>query len=390
MNPNPLRAFVAGLPALPMALFALPLVLGLGAIPMSQEGNLRRLDPDEQQLDPNRMQEMFEREFDRSRWHQRLTQADLDQRERSFDFLLKRARFDALARAYLEELAHDPQAGELAWTARLGLRELGRANFPIQGLPGAGPFALDPLGGNLPGSVQRMRDAMKELFAQGGFAWTVPRPDGSAPSEADSRRGRRKLEVEQDSNGARVRITEGEGGAERTRSYPGASLEAILRQYPELEPELEGLQLRVAPGTPLLLRFDLAARGREIRGRRFPAQTEQGLPLVPQELSAPILTDRLGVVVHPVHGTRADELGLAAGTGLVVEKTVMGTYAHLLGVVTGDVLIELDGLALTSGDDIERHMLVRRPEDPLSLVWFDELGQRQEKTWQPGEVGAGR
>lgn len=350
------------------------------------QGGLRRVDPSQEleSEDPRDLKGLFAREFERARWQERLLQADLDQRERSLDVLLKRARLDPVARAFLEELSVDPEGGELAWTARLALRELGRASFPWQGFqPGADPF----------GSAQRMQQWMDELFHRDGLGLMLqyPRaphstaPDATSPQDPPglARASGRSVQVEQSERGARVRITETIDGEEETREYPGDSLEAILAAHPELERELDGLRIRVEPGSPLDLRFDLGhvldQRG---RGRSPPAGQARGLRLAPQGKSRPILTDRLGVIVQPVSATRARELGLA-GQGLLVERSFPETYAHLLGVRPGDVLIELNQAVLRSAADIEHAMRARSAQDELTLVWLDELGQRQEKSWKP-------
>lgn len=344
----------------------------------AQQGNLRRVDPGAEASDPRGFRDLFDRDFDRQRWQERLLEKDLDQRERNLAALLKRASLDPVARAFLEERARDPQGGELAWTARLALRELGRSSFPVQGFSGGpppGPLAGDPFS-----AIQHLEEAVKEMFTQDGLD-LAPRDPRGGTARAPSRRN---VRIQQDASGAVVRITESVNGTARTRSYPGASLEDILRQYPELEGDLDGFQLRIAPGTPIDFRFGLDGRG--VGGRSEPLAGPNPMvpPLEPQGLSAPILTDRLGVVVRPVGAEQAKELGLKE-TGLLVERTVPGTYAHLLGVQPGDVLLELDGVPLATGEDIERGMRTRRPDAPLTLEWFDELGQRQLKTWQSSD-----
>src|SRR5262245_48478216 len=103
-------------------------------------GALQRIAP-AQEPEEQTPGQMLTRNFDRERWRELLNASDLERRERSFDLVVKRAGFDPNARAFLEELARDPQNGELAWTARLALRELGRARFPL-----TQPFAgFDPL-----------------------------------------------------------------------------------------------------------------------------------------------------------------------------------------------------------------------------------------------------
>ena len=165
MNPTPIpRGVVAALAVCTLCLPSVALFQGTPPAAPAPQGNLRRLDPD-QGHDPKDLKDAFARDFDRHRWEERLTQSDLDQREASLDALLKRARLDPVARAFLEELAKDPKGGELSWTARLALRQLGRPNFPWQGFQ-PGP---DPLG-----SAQRMQEWMEQLLDQQGFGPMSP------------------------------------------------------------------------------------------------------------------------------------------------------------------------------------------------------------------------
>jgi hypothetical protein len=341
------------------------------------QGGLQRVDPDDEERDPGDLKGLFARDFDPERWRERLLQSDLEQRERSLDALLQRARLDPVARAFLEEQAADPAGGELAWTARLALRELGRTSIPLQALPLQGFLGNDPFG-----SAQRMQEWVDQIFRQDGIGMLLPHSAPRAPIAQGLRGSGRSLRVEQGEYGARVLITEIVDGEEKTRVYEGRSLDEILdpRVNPDLRSELDGLSLHVQPGSPLDLRFELGERTRELR--RFPRLTPEGLRPAPQGRSRPIRTDRLGVIVQPVGAARARELGLE-GKGLLVESSVPETYAHLLGVKAGDVLIELDGIELRTDADIERAMAARAAADELNLVWLDGLGQRQEKTWHP-------
>ncbi len=343
------------------------------AVPAQQDspGQLERVAPDVGQPDASRdVQRLFTKQFERSEWLARLAEPDLDARERSLDLLLQRARLDPVARAFLEELGRDPRGGELAWTARLALRQLGRVKLPLHFvLPGN-----DPFGGH------RMQQVMEEILGQGGqglfFRPGPPTPSGPAASALAGRR----VHVEQGAKGARIRISESAGGKEVARDYEGESLEAILRDHPELEQELAGLQIRAQAGTGLDLRFDLeGARGSDgaERLRRSGAEREG----MPRGRSRPIITDRLGVIVQALDPERAAKLGLEHG--LLVGRTYPETYAQLLGVGAGSILLELDGTPLFEAADIERALCARQPDDPLRLIWLDELGQRQERTWQP-------
>ena len=234
----------------------------------------------------------------------------------------------------------------------------------------AGP---DPLG-----MADRMQQMMQELMAKDGMSLLLPH--GPSPSgNRAPRTSSRSVHVEQDESGARVDVTETVEGQERTTHYEGQSLDDILARNPQLAEQLDGLRIRAAPRSPLDLRFELG-QPREAQRRR-----DGPLALQPQGRSRPVLTNRLGVVVFELGAERARELGLAEDQGLVVQSASPGTYAHLLGVGTGDVLVELDGRPLRDATDIEQAMRARKSEAPLTLAWIDELGQRQEKTWRPDD-----
>jgi hypothetical protein len=337
------------------------LVLSLAPALAPQEGapapggELRRVAPVEPapELDDDDPRELFARDFEPERWRARLSVPDLARREKSFDALLSRARLDPIARAFLEELARDPAGGELAWTARLGLRELGRAPFPLLG-PAGDPFGFEP----------RLGQLMQELLTGDALRFQALGRRGTAQPPA------RAVELQVDPAGVLLRLRDEVDGEPRTREFAGASLVEVLRAHPELADEIEQLGFPAS-----LLRAQAGA---------------PGVLLAPQGLSAPAVTDRLGVIVTPLAPARAQELGLERDGepyGLRVERAFRETYAHVLGVRTGDVLLELDGHALRTGDEIARIMAARSPDDPLTLTWLDELGQRQVRSWRPERRG---
>jgi len=343
------------------------------------QGALKRLDPAPQERGTK--DDFLARDFDRGRWNERLTDADLDRRQESFQKLLMRARIDPVARAYIEEQAQAPEGGELAWTARLALRELGRARFPLQG-PGAGPFgrgrafAIEPFSSE---PFQEIQGMLNEMLRQdGGLSALMHRghPGQTTPPPGVSGRS---VRVEQGPAGTHIEVLETVGGDTHPRIYEGPDLGTILHENPELARELDGLQLQLSPGSRMDLRFDLPG---DQRGETRTPTGRGGLLLEPQGLSRPRVTDRLGVIVQPLDSARAQELGLER-QGLLVEQAYPETYAALLGVRAGSILLELQGVPLRAPEDIEHVMAGRGPDDALRLVWLDELGQRRDKIWTP-------
>jgi len=324
-----------------LALLALPLL----SAPAQTQG-LERVAPRAERPEEGRLPDLLAREFRGEEWRNALAVGDLERRERNFEALLQRARLDPVARAFLEELARDPAAGELAWTARLALRELGRARFA----PRVSLLGADPLG-----SAGRMEEALKELLGAGlpgaglpGAGFTRGAPGG---------------------RGVRIEVVQGGGPEPERFVYEGESLEAILQAHPELGQRLGGRAPQAAnaePGGVGLERID---------GPTY------ATPLVPDLRSAPFTTDKLGVIVVPLAAEDAGPLALEPGLGLEVVRVLGDSYAARFGLEPGAVLLELDGVALRKADDIERVMKARRPEAELSLAWIDALGQRQKKSW---------
>ena len=174
---------------------------------------------------------IFRKTFSREQWAEWLAVPDLDVREQYYTDLLRRARIDPVARAFVEKLAQDEARPDLAWTARLALRELGRADFPFLGLA-PDRFGLDrtledvltELGGS----------SLLELFARPRHRMRIL-PHLTPPGASSS-----SMSFEQGPDGAKIVITEIVDGEDSTREYTGESLEEILRDNPELSEDVEG------------------------------------------------------------------------------------------------------------------------------------------------------
>lgn len=360
--------------AIAIPLSAVVAFLSLAAVPSvsiapPQAGGLQRVMPQEGADDPG--EDLFAKAFEPERWRARLTTSDLDRRERAYEALLQRAGFDPSARLFLEELARDPDAGELGWTARLALRELGRPTFRAGG-------------GRLPGGLLRGQNPLEDLM-QGlmrrddafpfGAPFVAPAPGQGGGSRAFSGRS---IHLQQENGHTVLEVVEQVDGQEQRTRYEGESLDAILQANPELEKELGGLQLRIGGAAPLDLDLDLAPGLRDLLGGRG---GQLGLPATPQRPTQPVTTEKFGIIAQPLTDEHATELGLDGG--LFVERTAPGTYAHLLGIGTGDVLVEIEGQPVRSVEDVGRVMAAHDPEGSIRATWIDELGQRRSGAWPP-------
>jgi len=318
--------------------------------------------------------------FDPDEWLVMLRQRDLDRREQDFDRLVALAQVDPRAREFLRELADDADR-ELAWTARLALRELDlRPRLAIA--------PLDRFFGTpAPHGLERLFPRF-DVFQLGpdalfppGFGGLLPQAPGGGGGSSTSK----SLSVQHDGEEWVVRVTETVDGEETNREYRGESLEQILADNPELESELRvehpgwsgAFGLRLDPGSGWI--------------RRFPGESWVG-PEDAQHFffsrrapSQPYRTDRLGVRTLGLSAERAAELGVEPGQGLLVQAVALGTIAHLLGIQAGDVLVSINGHPVGTADDVTAEIRARAPEGALEVAWIDGLGARVTRSWSPRE-----
>jgi S1-C subfamily serine protease len=101
----------------------------------------------------------------------------------------------------------------------------------------------------------------------------------------------------------------------------------------------------VQPGTqPRVLRDWMRNRGGQPQG-------QIDTPVTPDV--APDTKDRLGVTVRDAISDDLREfLGLESGVGLMVEDVIDGTLAQRLGLVRGDVVVEVAGRKVGTSEDV--------------------------------------
>lgn len=140
--------------------------------------------------------QIFARKANEEHWRRLLRSKDLVERHRSYDKLLLRARLDPAVEAFLKELALDESRPELAWTARLGLRELDLRN-KLASSSKSNP--LDLVGGPY-GSGERLQSIMRQLVVeypswQFGVQELPVDPSGSREQDEDAKRVRVRTDV---------------------------------------------------------------------------------------------------------------------------------------------------------------------------------------------------
>jgi hypothetical protein len=274
-------------------------------------------------------------------WRARLTDLDLARREQAFERLIQAVRQDPSLAGILHELAADAAHPELAWTARLALRELARAPaFAFPDLLHA-PGLFHSPGLSWP----------QELWPGLGGALSMPLTGGSAFES---------FQFSQDQEGVSIRVETETNGQRETKTYKGETLEEILEANPELAKKLSTGRsaLQRAPG--------------------FAPWAPRSEPEAP----APLRTDKLGVIVREPTAAERGRAGLSQG-GLAVDHVAPGTIAEVLGLRPGVILVEINGQAIDTKEALSAALAERAPEGELRLTLFDVFGRRQTRTWRP-------
>ena len=328
------------------------------AVPFVQQGRLVRAAP----VEPLTQEQL-------AVWKKRLTQADLDLREQAFDLALDTARRDESLRSALEAWAKDTSAPELAWTARLVLREWKERQDPFAALGGHRALPVDPLGpgwGAGAGPGVDFDTLRRRMFEELGLA-PGTQAQGAAPAQPSIQAQSESMSLEVGPDGVKCKLTKTVDGKEVTEEYEAKSMDELLEAHPELRERVGGKGLNFRFGTGL----GTAPAPADPFGWLTPAPT--------------VRTDILGVAVTSVSDEESSELGLEAGLGLRVERVEPGTIAQQLGLQRGHVLIELNGRPLRTRDDITEMLKARDKQGSLELLLIDRWGQRRTRTWKPDD-----
>ncbi len=298
--------------------------------------------------------------FEADLWAARLSESDLDLRMAAYEAVTEAGRDRPDVFRALQSWAKDKSRGELAWTARMALREIEQTQQQVEEPWGFGNSDLEGLRDESLGlsQVQSERillekfDELQRRMAQG-------LSPGAAPGEGLVPRVFR-LDFGPEGWRLNTRSFGADGGVHQ--HWEAESIEALLSAHPELEeefPVLGGLRLRF--GTP-------------------------GVMSAPQVLPVDEgpRTDVLGVECRPLTSNEAAAMELKKEErGLLVARTVPGSVADELGVRRGDILLGLNGAALGAPRDITDALAQRAPEDSIHLHLIDTQGQYRSLVWSP-------
>jgi len=303
--------------------------------------------------------------FDESEWRERLTSPDLDARMFSYNQLCGLAERDDAVRRQIETWSQDANSPELAWTARLLLREIdfgGRAPT----LSGRGLWRIDPFGDDPFGALQQRLDSWMAPGPRGMFPGFGASPNGASTSRSHS--------VEISPDGVKVRVTENVDGKETTKEYTAKSLDELLEAHPELGDQIgAGGELDGGSSLGDGLQFFFG-------GRPFQAPNPSGEP---SPAPSDVRTDILGVALESLTADERSSLGLESDVGLRIVRVESGTIAERLGLQRGQVLVELNGAAIRSRDDVTAQIRKRATDAEVRAAVVDRWGQRHEASWRP-------
>lgn len=325
----------------------------LALAPKAQDGSsetpLQRVEPTQ----PAPGQELRADE-----WKHLLGESDLDRREAEYDRLVERALDDPEVLDELRERARG--SDDLAWTARLALREVELRRSPFAGwwepgdLDGFLSDALPPLRRSGSGMIRGLEDRLNRLLEDHGKSRSVQRSES--------------YRIESTPDGVRVEVREKKDGKEEVKTYEGKSLEELYAQYPDLRG-----QLGLADPKDGGLGPELEALRDTLR-ESFPGLTTR-IGQVP--------VDRLGVLMREPGQWSASVDGVEPGTGLYVERVFPGTLAEALGLRSGDILLSLNGKTLRNAADVRSVLQSRKPDGAVHARVIDRRGRQRELAWTP-------
>lgn len=320
-------------------------------------------------------------------WKARLQDHDLAARERAFDDFVNALRRDEGLRRAARDW-RDASESDLAWTARLALREADRDSAGgLRRTPlGGGGFWRDDLHARLDdmqrqfGDLDQMFEDLQRRFHQGFQAPQVAPSPGRAFQESQSY----SLQVTPD--GVKVEVQENVDGKLDTKTYEAKTLDELYAAHPELKDKL-GPRVEIQSGPRA---WWGSPEGDEFFGLRPLAPGDRRGAITPLPLSE-FRTDRLGVLID----TRFDDaarsnLKLDPGVGLKVSGVQPNSIASKVGIVEGDVLVELNGKVLHGADDVRATLESRRADEDVAITLIDTDGKRRTLTWRAPTEGPRR
>lgn len=329
---------------------------------------------------------------DLTEWRDRLLDNDLDGREAAYVELVRLAPRNMELRRALLGWALDRQEPELAWTARLALREIGRRSTPVMitwvpllaQFPRTQRVSPDGLASvprmNVEAKNQESFGGLRNMTLGGGF----PLAAGKQLSLAAPRtlhlpapNHLRSFNLKVQPEGVTLVVTDIHlGGLHERRLYADRTLGLILEAHPLLRSQLPALNSiptkSFVPAKQLEARVEMQLR--IVAGNVVLQGAGGGRP-----------TEVLGVICTPLTAEEAIRRQLGPGVGFLIESRVPGSVADALQLKRGDILVELLGQPLCSLDDITR-LMTKHAGERITVKILDHHGIERERSWTPPQA----
>jgi len=337
--------------------------------------------------------------FDAVLWRERLQQKDLESRERNFDSLVGEAADNEAAWRKIEGWARDDSNPDLAWTSRLLLREIahrghdgGLQRLDTRGFGGA-PFGdlrsrFEDLEQRF-GGIDSMFDDLQREFDRLGAGPLPGLPRGGANSPGtpgspgtSARSQSQSYSMQITPDGVKVEVSEDVNGKRETKTYTAKDQDELYTAHPELRDQFGArVQIFGNRSSPFSNRQDnLFGAPRAPSGSR--GDSTWNRPARP--LQSGVRTDILGVMIQPPSAEDVAARKLDAGVGLKVESIEPDTLAQKIGVMKGDVIVELNGRVLRSAEDVRDALGARHDDEDVTVTVVDVSGKRRTLTWRAG------
>lgn len=319
---------------------------------------------------------------DISAWKDRLTSRDLDQREKAYAEFVETLRQSPDLRRAAEEwrVASDT---DLAWTARLALRESGtslrRAPFSGQSFaPNDLRSRLDDMQRQFGDLDQMFEDFERRLNQRSGGMGQHPRlftPKGTT-TEHESY----SLHITPD--GVKVEVEEIVGGTQDKKTYEAKTLDELYEAHPELQGKI-GNRVELHSSPRGSWRNDDDDTWNRLA---VPHSGGSSRLFTPFSHSGALRTDRLGVGVATPTDDERRAAHIDAGVGLKVEHVEAGSIASKIGIEEGDVVIEVNGRTVKGVPDVLEALEQRQLDQDVVVTLVDADGKKRTLTWKPSAV----
>lgn len=204
---------------------------------------------------------------------------------------------------------------------------------------------------------RQMQDIQREMnrMMREGARKNVRGFSGSRMQMQMDRDGQR-LTLRSDDNGVEATVTEMQNGEEVTETYKARDLDDFKAKFPEVASrfDLDGVRIQT-----------LSPFGQSMLPR---LPRPQVTPLVPVTPTLPADGPRLGIAAASPSPELAAYLGLGENEGLQVMEVESESLADRAGVKKNDIVLEVNGKAIGSVQDVREALKASGSSDTIQVV----------------------